>query len=508
MRRRVWRARLAPLPRRSTAWTVSVAGGREQAGEAGQLRGGRQRPVEKEHVERAVAEGPVRDGRAVRSHDVARSRGVAGSRRARSSVRRSLPFAVRGRASSRMNAAGTLNRASRCRQNRSAPRRRGPGRRGGGRSPPPAPGRTRRRGGRRRPASAMAGWSRRTASTSAGAMFSPPRTIRSVRRSSDGQPAVRHRAGRGRRSAASRRRQGGGGRRRVAEVAARTGPGCRPRSRRRRRRPGRRSGARPRGVPGRRSRGGSRLAGREGRDPGAGLGQAVGRDDRPARVERTPDEGGRDRPATERDRAKGRGRGRVGDRVEDPGERSSGTSETWLGAGSAASAATMAAGSGRGRTTSGTPVSAARQTTPRPGDVAEPERQQPAGRRREGGEPRLGAGDHARPSTGRPPSGGRSCPRSGRRPRGQRGRRAGRRRVARRRRVQRRALEGERRSTGEPRAGRPRSPRADDDDRGSMTSAATASSRRVKPHPSGAATAPDPGDPVERRDGRRRTGPR
>ena len=55
-----------------------VARGREKAGEAGQLGGGGQRPVEEEHVARAVAERPVGDARAVGSVDpaVARRGGV------------------------------------------------------------------------------------------------------------------------------------------------------------------------------------------------------------------------------------------------------------------------------------------------------------------------------------------------------------------------------------------------------------------------------------------------
>ena len=64
-----------------------------------------------------------------------------------------------------------------------------------------------------------------------------------------------------------------------------------------------------------------RLVGREGRDSGPRLGQAICRHDRPARIQRPPDEDGGDGSATQRDSPKVRWRRRITRRVEDPDEQ-------------------------------------------------------------------------------------------------------------------------------------------------------------------------------------------
>ena len=123
-----------------------------------------------------------------------------------------------------------------------------------------------------------------------------------------------------------------------------------------------------------------------------------------------------------------------------------------------------------------------------PGDMADPDCQQPAGRRRECRQPRLGAGDHRAARQDRPPSGGRSFPRSGRHGWG-----IGVDAVAGRRVVTRWSSPAGARGPALAdlwqRPGRRRSP-ASTMTAGSITSSAEASSASVERSPSGAATAP------------------
>ena len=240
-------------------------------------------------------------------------------------------------------------------------------------------------------ASATAGWSRRTASTSMGEMFSPPRTIRSVRRSATislpsassrprspvSQPAVIG-PGRGRRE-------------RVAEIPAeqrRAGDldltdalGVRPGDAERDAR------QRPPGCV----RVDRRLVGRRRGHARAGLGQAVRRHDRPAGRDGAPDEGRRDRAATEGHGPERRRRSDVPTEVEQAGQ--DGRHERDV--------ARM--GSGAQRRQDGHGVRArqhdqrhARQggapDHAQPGDMRQADRQEPAGRLGKRRQPRLGAG--------------------------------------------------------------------------------------------------------------------
>ena len=243
-----------------------------------------------------------------------------------------------------------------------------------------------------------------------------------------------------------------------------------------------------------------RLVGREGRDSGSGLGQAIGRHDRPARVQRAPDEGRGDGSATQRDRSKGRWWRRVAGRVEDPGKhRRHERDVTERGV-------RGQCGHDRRRVR---PIQHderhARQRSPPHDadarDVAEPERQQPAGRRRQRGEPRLGAGDERGGrqdgrlrSTGRARGQDRQCGRGG---------------IRRRRRAKRLAgAVDQRLEPKQPgRRGSHRPPRTRarrSTTRGLRTAAAAASSRRVRPVRDRRSHRPDPGDPVQRGDRRRR----
>ena len=202
----------------------------------------RQRAVEEQDVDRARRRS-VRyarrtpPGRSMRGRRGRGRFGIEASREGRPAG--ACRSRVRGRASSRMNATGHLEprRAVRGRT-RSARRRPGPV--AVGRRTIAATGTWPNVASRRATtaASAMAGWSRRTASTSAGEMFSPPRTIRSVRRSSDGQPAVVVETAEVTGPQPAVVGQGGGRRGRVVEVAVEQGRRCGPRSRRRRPRPG------------------------------------------------------------------------------------------------------------------------------------------------------------------------------------------------------------------------------------------------------------------------------
>ena len=177
--------------------------------------------------------------------------------RARRSARRSLPFGgPRQRLETDERDRHLEPGEPVAGRTRSARRRPGPARRRGGRWPRRPRARTSASRRATTPASAMAGWSRRTASTSDGEMFSPPRTIRSVRRSATvSRPSssrlprspVRSQPSSVRVAAVAAGRRGS--RRTVAGLRTSISP--MPSVVRRRR-----SGARPRGVPGRHCRDG------------------------------------------------------------------------------------------------------------------------------------------------------------------------------------------------------------------------------------------------------------
>ena len=300
-----WRAcprRLVPLPRRSSACTVTSPGRREGGGQAVQLGGRGEGPVEEDDLARPRARHPPADGVAAGPRELtarARRRGAPARHRGGA-----CPPAVRGRASRRTKRAGTLNPARRPRT--WAVRAPSPG--------SSAPSSEDDRGDRDVPqlssgpptthASATAGCSSRTASTSAGLTFSPPRTMRSSRRSTTNRRPCRSRRPRSPvrngSSAAPGQRPHRGTRRSGTSPGGRS---RRPRSRPRRRwRGARREAARPRtpAVP--------RVLGGEGRHAGRRLRQAIGGDDRPAGPEGARDEVGRDRTAAEQRGPQGRRR--------------------------------------------------------------------------------------------------------------------------------------------------------------------------------------------------------
>ena len=136
-----------------------------------------------------------------------------------------------------------------------------------------------------------------------------------------------------------------------------------------------------------------RLVGRRRGHARAGLGQAVGRHDRPARRRWRAGRGpARDRATTERYGPQRRRRADVAAEIEQAGQSTSVTSETWLGCGAAPNAARIAAGSGRASTTSGTPDRAGAPDDAQPGDMRQADREEPAGRLGKRRQPRLGAG--------------------------------------------------------------------------------------------------------------------
>ena len=217
------------------------------------------------------------------------------------------------------------------------------------------------------PASAMAGWSSRTASTSDGEMFSPPRTMRSVRRSSDGQPAVGVETAEVAGPQPAVVGPGGGCHRGLVEVAVEHGgaPDLDLADAVRRRR--RRCGARPRGAPGRHSP--DAVPPRRSGAPSLRTRPRSGRmSARPASPRRAPAGRGRRRwvrhPAGRREGSLVAARRAVASRTRASmvGDERDVAERGILGQGVAA----IAAASGRARTTSGTPDSAARHTTPRP----------------------------------------------------------------------------------------------------------------------------------------------
>ncbi len=214
------------------------------------------------------------------------------------------------------------------------------------------------RAGRRRPRRRWPGASSRTASTSAG------RDVLAAADDPVGPPVERRSGARRRRGARGRRSRSqpssvnvDGGRGRVAEVAgeAARGPDLDlpdpGRVRVRRSGPRRRAARRP------------ALSGMLARPPRSG---APSRPSRPRSGRRSGRPASRPRPPGGRGpagSARRRGGRRAGSAAAARRRRASssrasvvGTSETWLGAGRARSAATIAAGSGRARTTSGTPA--------------------------------------------------------------------------------------------------------------------------------------------------------
>ena len=137
-----------------------------------------------------------------------------------------------------------------------------------------------------------------------------------------------------------------------------------------------------------------------------------------------------------------------------------------------------------------------------PGDVAEPDRQQPAGRRRQGGQPRLGAGDErGGREDGRLRSTGRA--RGQDRDGGRGGIRGGRDRGRPGAAPSTSVVELEHRSASSHRAVLEARP-GDDDTRRERPRRRRASSRPVRPRPDRRGHRPDPGDPVQRGDRRRR----
>ena len=218
-------------------------------------------------------------------------------------------------------------------------------------------------------------------------MFSPPRTIRSVRRSTTTRrPAASSLPRSPVRTGSS---AGTGG---LAEV-----PGA-PR------RPGDDDLAHavgPRIVdahghpgegPARRPGRARRLRGRQRRDAGAHLGQPVRRHDRPARAHGPVDERRRDRPAPEQHRAERGGRWGVTGRVEQADELGRDERDV-AGRRADRSARSRRGASPGGRIRIGTPSRIARHRTPA-GHVADPQRQHPAGRGRQGVAPCVSAGGH------------------------------------------------------------------------------------------------------------------
>ena len=205
--------RLPPLPRRSTAWTVEVARSR---------RASRARPASWPAVEsvpwsRSEVDRPGADGRGRRggrrpgrstwrpggvdrgrlglgiqaSPELGPAELAAGRPRQRLEPDERDRHLERGEPVAAVRGQGVVARVRRIRR--------------GGRSPPTGRDPRSDRAARRRPRRRWPDASSRTASTSAGEMFSPPRTIRSVRRSSTvRRPSASSRPGR--RSAASRRR--------------------------------------------------------------------------------------------------------------------------------------------------------------------------------------------------------------------------------------------------------------------------------------------------------------
>ena len=382
-RARLGEAADVPPPRRSMAWTVRSPGPARRAAEAVELLRGAQRPVEQEHVPRP---GPGRPASRWRRRP-GRASSPAGSpaTSARTASRRSLPPAVRGRASSRVHAAGTLNPAR---------RRAGMGGEGlvagvggavrGARSRRPARGPSAASGRATTAASATAGCARATASTSAGvdvlaAAHDPVRPP-----VDDDEAARRRRAARGRRSGPARRAVRPAARRGTREPAT----ARRRRSRRRRPASGSSIARSPRGagVPA---------------DPGASHASADGSAVTPEPISDRPyvgttgqpardgpiDERGRDRPAAEQDGAGARQAAPTSRAASSSRASWAGTSETWLGAGLDRSGAGAARGVvAGGRTRIGTPSRIARhddrRARPRArGPAAAPSRSPAAGPR-------------------------------------------------------------------------------------------------------------------------------
>ena len=348
-----------PAPRRSMEWTVRSARATSCAASFASCC-----EVLRVPWRRSTWRGPVPSTRQPIASPPGRASSPDGSpaTSARTASRRSLPEDVRGRTSSRVQAAGTLNPARLARAWAASIVVAGVGRvAAGARSPPPARAPRRRPDAPRRRPPPPPGAARARPRPPSGSMFSPPRTIRSVRRSTTTRRPAASSLPRSPVRTGSSAATGGSPRYpelrdgprdddlahavRSRIVDAHGHPGERPA-----RRPGR----------------ARRLRGRQRRDAGAHLGQAVRRHDRPAGPHGPLDERRRDRPAPEQHRAERRRAAARHGRRRAAGRAGTGRARRGWAAGS-----TGARGAGAGRRRAGgpgtgTPSRIARHRTPRP----------------------------------------------------------------------------------------------------------------------------------------------
>ena len=352
--------RPVPLPRRSSAWTVMSPGRASVAASRSSCAAFDSVPCRSRQRERPVARHPPADACAAGAGELAgplageqRADGVAAklaAGRAREGVQaqerpRDLEPGQRRAAVGGEGLVAGVHGAGRA-----------------ARSPPPGPGPRAASGRPTTAASATAGCASRTASTSAGAMFSPPRTMRSSRRSTTN-----------RRPSPSRRPRSPV---RTGPVAGAAGPGRRgsrrsaPRSRRRspppHPRPAHRWSATRPGADGRRIPG-ARAASAVGRavapEPVSDR-PYVGTTGQPARTARVTSAGGIGPPPSRTARSEaGAGRRR---RRPAAGRAAPGRARRGSSAAAPPSAARMAAGSARPAIRTGTRPAIARHRIPRP----------------------------------------------------------------------------------------------------------------------------------------------